>query len=314
MNIIENDFRGVDLNLLVTLLVLLRERSVTRAAEKLHLGQPAVSGALSRLRELFDDQLLVRTAQGMAPTVKALQLESDLLPALRHIHAALFDQEGFDPATSEGTFTVGMADWVEIWLGPILISAMHKHAPKIRLAIRSVDPFQGPTSLEHDGMDLGVACFMGGGPAWMRRKQLCSMGFQCVYDPTLVPIKEPLTIEQYVHHPHLIVSYKGAFEGHVDKALEELQRQRNVQFALARFSALPSILRRVPALATMPEVVASTISCSTGLRTTTPPLKLSEVSVDMIWRATRDKDPSLRWLMSMIESCIENVMSSKEAI
>ncbi len=309
MNIIENDFRGVDLNLLVTLLVLLRERSVTRAAGKLHIGQPAVSGALSRLRELFDDPILVRTAQGMEPTVKALQLEANLLPALRHIHAALFDQEDFDPATSESTFTVGMADWVEIWLGPSLISRIHKQAPGVRLAIKSVDPFQGPSALEHDGMDLGVSCFMDSGPAWMLRKRLCSMGFQCVYDAAQINITEPLTVEEYISHPHLMVSYKGAFEGNVDKALEELHLKRNLQFALARFAALPSILKQVPALATMPKAVANWICLSTGLRSTQPPINLADVNIDMVWRATRDKDPALRWLMSVIETCIEEVLA-----
>ena len=76
MSIDENDFRGVDLNLLVAFLVLMRERSVSGAAQKLFLGQPAVSGGLARLRQLFDDELLVRTAKGMAPTPRALELEA----------------------------------------------------------------------------------------------------------------------------------------------------------------------------------------------------------------------------------------------
>ncbi|WLQ16114.1 LysR substrate-binding domain-containing protein [Hahella aquimaris] len=309
MNITERDFRGVDLNLLVTLLVLLRERSVTRAAEKLHLGQPAVSGALSRLRELFDDPILVRTAQGMSPTVKALQLEAELLPALGKIHSALFEPSTFDPATSEGVFTVGMSDWVEVWLGPRLIAKLHQLAPSIRLAIKSVDPFQGPAMLEQNGMDLGVSCFMDGGPAWMLRKRLCSMGFLSVYDPAQVAITEPLTLEQYVSHPHLMVTYKGAFESNVDVALAEMGLRRTVQFALPRFSTLPPILKRIPALATVPSVVASCMCAASGLRATAPPLALADTSVDLVWRATRDKDPALRWLMTLIEACLQEAMA-----
>ncbi len=110
MTIKEIDCRRVDLNLLVTLLVLLRERSVSRAAEKLYLGQPAVSAALARLRTLFDDPLLVRSAKGMVPTVKALELEAALKPVVASIQSVLFEPTVFDPTTAERTFVLGMPD------------------------------------------------------------------------------------------------------------------------------------------------------------------------------------------------------------
>lgn len=90
MDIRETDLRRVDLNLLVAFLVLMEERSVSRAAQRLYLSQPAVSGVLARLRELFDDQLLVRGRAGMQPTSRALQLEARLRPALASVHGALF--------------------------------------------------------------------------------------------------------------------------------------------------------------------------------------------------------------------------------
>src|SRR5689334_21572226 len=109
----ERDFRGVDLNLLVTLLVLMRERSVSKAAACLHLGQPAVSGALARLRELFHDELLVRGKGGMQPTQRGLELQSALAPALVELQAVVSDAPAFDPARSDRSFVIGMPDWID---------------------------------------------------------------------------------------------------------------------------------------------------------------------------------------------------------
>src|SRR5215831_7121226 len=116
MTIIENDFRTIDLNLLVAFQVLVREKSVSRAAERLFLGQPAMSGALARLREVLQDEILVRTGRGMEPTTRALALSAQLAPGLESIRATLFAPPAFDPATQSRTFHLGMRDWVEAWL------------------------------------------------------------------------------------------------------------------------------------------------------------------------------------------------------
>src|SRR5262249_24178146 len=115
MTIIENDFRTIDLNLLVAFQVLVSEQGVSRAAERLFLGQPAMSGTLARLREVFRDEILVRTGRGMEPTTKALALYARLEPALESLRATLFEQPAFDPATQSRTFHLGMRDWVEAW-------------------------------------------------------------------------------------------------------------------------------------------------------------------------------------------------------
>src|SRR5215470_2648012 len=109
MTISENDFRKLDLNLLVAFQVLVRERSVSRAAERLFLGQPAMSGALARLRQVFQDEILVRTGRGMEPTTKALALYARLTPALESIRATLFEQPAFEPAVESrcGAVSVG---------------------------------------------------------------------------------------------------------------------------------------------------------------------------------------------------------------
>jgi len=101
MTIKENDFRKIDLNLLIAFAVLYREQSVSAAADKLHLGQPAVSGVLSRLRTLFDDPLFIRSGHKMQPTARASELHSELLPLLEQLQSALFQQAAFDAQTAK---------------------------------------------------------------------------------------------------------------------------------------------------------------------------------------------------------------------
>ncbi|MCL7869793.1 LysR family transcriptional regulator, partial [Klebsiella pneumoniae] len=131
--IIENDFSRIDLNLLTVLMVLYREGSVTRTAEVLHLGQPAISGALKRLREMFDDPLFVRSARGMLPTPRAQALMTDLQPLMENLHSAMFGAGEFVPARAQQLFRIGLSDWSEHWLMPPLLPGLMQEAPGVSL-------------------------------------------------------------------------------------------------------------------------------------------------------------------------------------
>ena len=136
IDINEHDFHKLDLNLLLVFTALLRERSVTRAARRLYLGQPAISASLARLRAFAGDDLFVRTAQGMEPTTRALALAERLKPVLEGLSAALFTTSAFDPSSSDRTFSLGMFDIGEVTLGPELLGDMEAEAPRVRLALR----------------------------------------------------------------------------------------------------------------------------------------------------------------------------------
>ncbi|MCW7539456.1 LysR substrate-binding domain-containing protein [Aquabacterium sp. A7-Y] len=297
----ERDFRGMDLNLLVTLLVLLREKSVSKAAACLHLGQPAISGALSRLRALFKDELLVRSQGGMQPTPRALELQAALAPALELIQAVVSDTPVFDPATATRTFLLGLPDWVDIWLLSPLLAILHREAPGVRVAVVATDPFRVSDMLMREDMDLAVGAFAGG-PSWQRQRPLCSMRFCCVHRPGVLRERARLTVKQYTELPHLLVSYRGAFQGTVDEALEKLGQERKVAYTSPRFSSLPRVLQQVPALATVPEVLAPVWERDFGLVSHRLPLDLPPFTVSIAHHATRDKDPALQWLCGVIES------------
>lgn len=142
-----------DLNLLRVLDALLRERNVSRAAERLALSQPAVSNALNRLRELLDDPLLVRAGRAMQPTPRALALEAPIRAALRQIEQSLGDGEGFDPGRSRQRFTVAVTDYVELICMPALMRRLSERAPGISIAIQHLTPTLPAEALDKGELD-----------------------------------------------------------------------------------------------------------------------------------------------------------------
>jgi LysR family transcriptional activator of mexEF-oprN operon len=312
MTISTNDFRKLDLNLLVAFQVLVREKSVSRAAQRLFLGQPAMSGALARLRDVFQDEILVRTGRGMAPTTKALALYAQLTPAMESIRATLFEQPAFDPATQSRTFHLGMRDWVETWLMPALVTRVQQAAPRVRIAVRASDAQRGTRMLDEEEMDLGVSVFADG-PPWQRREQLAVMGYRCVYDGRRLGLRSPLALEDYLAHPHLVTPTQADFRGPVDDELLGRSRRRTVIYATSRFAALPLILRRADVIATVPEPSARQWAEAFGLTSSPVPVRVAPFAISMIWHAKRDGDAGLQWLRALVRDVVTGEMSNSSS-
>jgi DNA-binding transcriptional LysR family regulator len=297
----ERQFRGIDLNLLVTFLVLMRERSVSRAAAKLFIGQPAASAALARLREQFGDELLVRTPAGMVPTPRAQDLEAALTPVVEQMQAALFAPASFDPASAEHTFTVGMPDWVEVWLLPQLLERLRTQAPGVRIAVRASDPFSFVEMLDSGQIDLAIGPQVDG-PRWMRTRRLRAMAFRCLYRRDLAE-GTALTLDQYVAHPHVLVSYRAVFESAADEMLAGQGLRRDVRCTTPRFATLPELLRASPVIATVPDVLAERWA-GHELMDSPVPFALPGFVAAAAWHARRAQDPALVWLLGMIETVV----------
>ena len=308
MTIGNSDFRRLDLNLLVAFQALVREKSVSRAAERMFLGQPAMSGALARLRDAFRDEILVRTGRGMEPTAKALAIYAQLTPALESIRTTLFEQPAFDPATQSRTFHLGMRDWVETWLMPGLVARVQQAAPQVRIAVRASDAQLGARMLQNDEMDLGVSVFHDG-PPWQRREQLATMGYRCVYDGNRLDIGSPLTLEEYLAHPHVVTPTQTDFRGPVDDELVGRSRRRTVIYATSRFAALPLILRRAAVIATVPEQSARQWADIFGLTSSPVPMRIAPFAISMIWHAKREGDAGLQWLCGLVRDVVASEMS-----
>ncbi|MFJ5410059.1 LysR family transcriptional regulator [Pectobacterium punjabense] len=295
----ENDFRGVDLNLLVTFLVLYRERSVSAAADKLHLGQPAVSGALARLRTLFDDPLFIRTGQVMSPTARADYLATQLSPVFEQLQSVLGEPEKFDPLTGSRAITLGMTDWVEIWLMPLLLKRLNATAPNLRINLVATDPFLDMERLENDSVDLviSVASPQAG---WLKQRALLSSGFRALWHPQQLALPSPVPLSVYSQQCHLLVTYRERAHGIVDDMLEKQEMTRTIHYTTPHFSALPGILQQTPSVATVPEKLATLWCQHYGLIDSPVPLDLPRYTLSALWHARQDSNPAIKWLYEQI--------------
>ncbi|WP_439888616.1 LysR family transcriptional regulator [Pseudomonas sp. MBLB4123] len=292
-----NDLRRVDLNLLVVFETLMHERSVTRAAEKLFLGQPAISAALSRLRGLFDDPLFVRTGRSMEPTTRAQEIFSLLVPALDSISTAVSRAAEFDPATSTAVFRIGLSDDVEFGLLPPLIKRLRAEAPGVVLVIRRTNYLLMPGLLASGEISVGVG-YTEELPANAKRKVMRRS------KPKLLradSVPGPLSLDDYCARPHALVSFAGDLSGFIDRELEALGRRRRVVLAVPQFNGLGPLLSGTDIVATVPDYTADALTASGGLRAEDLPLDAQTFELHMAWRGAQDNDPAERWLRSRIQ-------------
>ncbi|MEU7025922.1 LysR family transcriptional regulator [Streptomyces sp. NPDC015232] len=298
IDIYETEFRKADLNLLVVFAALMRERSVTRAGAALRLSQGATSAALGRLRALFDDELFTRTRTGVEPTPRAVELARRIEPALGLIHGAVTDRDRFDPVTARRTFTLGMSDDLETALMPRLLGATAAF-PGIRLAVRQASRNTVAGMLDRGEIDLGLAAAPAHGGEH-RSRELFASGYTCLFNPRLLPLPLPLTLDAFLAHPHLLISYDGR-RGIVDDVLEARGLARRVIASTTHFAGAALQLPALPALATLPTHAATVYADLLGLTATEPPLPMPSYTVSAIWHGSIADDPAHAWLRGLVE-------------
>lgn len=296
----ENDFRHIDLNLLIVLLVLHREGSVSRAAQKLHLGQPAVSGALARLRVLFNDVLFVRTAKSMVPTPRTEALIAALAPMMEQMQQLVFQPPAFDALHDVHTFRIGMSDWVESWIMPALMAALAQQAPGIDIVIVATDPFRDGEKLQQDKVDVALSVGQQT-PAGLIRDNVTNMSFATLWDPNQLDLPSPLSLADYVAHQHLLVSYLGASHSAIDDRLAEHGYTRRVRYVSPHFSSLPLIIKQMPALVTVPAGLSRSWQQHYQLAASRVPVETADISLSLLWHKRRDGDPALQWLLALLQ-------------
>ncbi len=292
-----NDLRRVDLNLLIVFETLMHERSVTRAAEKLFLGQPAISAALARLRTLFDDPLFVRTGRSMEPSARAMEIFALLSPALDSISTAVSRAADFDPATSTAVFRIGLSDDVEFGLLPALLRRLRAEAPGVVLVVRRTNYLLMPNLLASGEISVGVA-YTDELPANAKRKTLRRSKSKVLRADS---VPGALSLDDYCARPHALVSFAGDLGGFVDEELAKVGKTRKVVLAVPQFNGLGTLLAGTDLVAMVPDYTAAALTAAGGLRAEDPPLPVQSFELSMAWRGAQDNDPAERWLRSRIQ-------------
>jgi DNA-binding transcriptional LysR family regulator len=289
-----------DLNQLRVLDALLTERSVTAAARRLNLSQPAVSHALARLRLRFEDPLLVRTGRGMALTSRAEALAPGLRAALARLDAVLSDRPDWDPATARRTFSIATADYGELAVLPALLPRLAALAPNVDLWVQRPT---FPEATQVDDVDLVLTVPRGDeAPAGVRSRALLRERFVVVMHRDH-PLAAGMTVEQYAAARHAFIAPRGSPGGVVDAALARRGLTRHVALTVPHFLVIPHIIARTDLIVTLAERVAGAFA-HLPIVAVPPPLDLPGFTIMMTWREAVDADPGHAWLRRLlVEVC-----------
>jgi DNA-binding transcriptional LysR family regulator len=301
--------RKIDLNLLLAFSVLMQERNVSRAAERLLLGQPGLSAALRRLRETLGDELFVRVGRSLQPTPRALSIAPAIEDALSGIERALRPLDAFDPANWRGELRIATCDNLESsFFGPLL-ARLHQEAPHAKLVIVAFDGPNAARLLDEGAYDFSI-CVHDEPSSWHVRAPLFEQTALCIYDGRHLACPAPLSLKHFTAAPHVTVSTDGSSATNVDAALAGLGHRRKVVGTVPRFSALPMTLQALPAIATVPEYVARCMAQQHDLTISEPPFELPADAVTMLYRRVDQADSRSVWLRRLTVEVVRDALSA----
>ncbi len=306
----------IDLNLLVYLDVLLRERNVTRAANQLGISQPAMSNGLKRLRDLFDDPLLVRTSEGMTPTERARELEPEIRRLLLELEKTVQPRSNFVPEESRRVFRFMASDYAECTLIPSLLARLRNLAPHVTLDIMT------PSDVSYQDVEQGkvdmVINRFDSMPQSFHQKSLWLDQFSCLMSKKN-PILARFDLEAYLESQHVWVSKTGMGVGvgvnpedvqrlgWVDVALGELGKKRRITVFTRHYLAAALLAEQKDLIATLPSKLARQQINNNRLSIMPPPFEIPPFELKMAWSPLLHNDPEHRWMRRLITEVAETL-------
>lgn len=291
----ENYGRDLDLNLLRVFAVVADTGSVTTAASRLYLTQPAVSAALRRLTTTVGTPLFVRQGRGLALTSRGERLRASLRPHLQALVDAALAATDFDARTSDRTLRLGLSDAAELWLLPELLRVLEREAPRMRVVAVPVQ-FRSVGVALASGLDAAITV-ADELPASIRRRELFCGPFVCLFDSRRIKVRR-LTEAEYFARDHVIVSYNGDLRGIVEDALG---KQRRIRCSVSSFANLGTLIDGSSLVATVPSIVATYIRARRPhLRTAPLPFRLGTTPTELLWPSTTDDDEPGRFVRTKV--------------
>ncbi|MAK90386.1 MAG: LysR family transcriptional regulator [Oleibacter sp.] len=289
----------VDLNLFVVFDAIYREGNLTRASEQLSLSQPAVSHALNRLRERFDDPLFERAGKGMTPTPLAKAIIPRVRAALQDLESTLTEGLNFDPSGSERVFSIASRDVMEASVLPRLMASLQQQAPDIQL--RSV-------RLPRRDMESALAAGTVDFAADVLLPVSDAIEHQLIGNEQLVVVMaaehplahQPWGLEAYLSARHVLVSSRSEGPGVEDFALSRSGQARRVALRCQNYFAAMQVVRGTHLLLTLPDSFARRIAAEADICVRPLPLELAPLELHLYWHQKSSRDPAVMWLKDQI--------------
>jgi DNA-binding transcriptional LysR family regulator len=306
------NLRALDLNLLVVFDAIARERSVTRAADRVGLSQPAASNALTRLRGHLRDELFLRGPDGLRPTPRAAELAPRIRAILAELEQAL-EAPVFDPASSARVFTVAAVDYFSVVVAPPLLAILGAEAPGVRVV---VTPSVGRSleALDHGEIDFAAASF-GDAPERFGRLALVEDDYAVMVRAGHPLAEGPVTLPRYAAQRHLLVSPRGDPRGFVDDALARSGLTRHVAMVINHFAAAPPIVAESDLVLTAPSLVLRRLAGPRlALRECPVPAPPAFRSLDLVWRDRLGRSPAHDWMRGALVRAAQAAAGAPPAV
>ena len=301
-----------DLNLLPIFVALMEERSVTRAAERMGMTQPALSNALSRLRLMLQDQLFVRERYGIQPTPIALELAPLIAEALAQLDDAVLGQQAFDPAQAERLFTIAPNGYVEFVLVTAVVARLQKVAPGIKLRLT---PYGN--DLVETGVVSGPTALVLGRivdpPDNLVVQHLMDEGLACAVRADHPDVGDAMTREQFETMKHVNIVPPGRMRAGLFQALAQQQLKRDVAISVTNFFAVAEMVAVTDYCATVPSLICRRLMHDPRLKILPAPVDLGSFPVEMAWHVRYRHDPAHRWLRTLIGEVITDLKGKTAA-
>lgn len=299
----EENVKNFDLNLLLTLHVILEERNVSRTAQRLNVSQSAISHALTRLRHAFDDPLFHRGSREMLPTPKAESLQAEIGLILSKV-GQLVEPRVFDATRHSGVFRIVATDYGSLIIFPQLVRHLRLAAPNVRLECRGWSD-QTLGQLESGIVDLvlgGQEPFPDFHHEPLFRDRLVLM----VDDQHPLAARRKITLDEFVSFPHAVITVVSSRMKVIDDLLAAKGLARRITFKIEHFLSSPAIIRNSDLILTIPLVGAREMLTGTSTRLLPIPLKLSDYDYIQAWGDKQEAKPFHQWMRSAIRSICAN--------
>ncbi|QIZ76954.1 LysR family transcriptional regulator [Ferrimonas lipolytica] len=297
-----------DLSLLIALQVLLEERSVTKAAQRLHLSQSATSRILSRLRQMLDDPLFNRVGQRLEPTEFALECERQLQQPIAQL-SNLFSPKTFSPQSCQQRFTIAVTDFAMQACIPLILKRLYQQAPQLRLEITPVQQQELLAQLSIKGVDVAI-CRDTNAPAPLNRQELGQVGVRCLVAADHPLAQEDLTECHFSQYQHAIIAVSDGVKALLDDAMMDY----GVLPPLIRSPNLDSTLAVLPLQAVMlimPSGMAEMVAQQHQLVVKTLPFTMPRIDYQLFWHSRTEYDPGQRWLREQITLATQSLLSGE---
>jgi DNA-binding transcriptional LysR family regulator len=293
--------KSPDLNLLPIAFVLYDELSVSRAARLLGMSQPAVSMALRRMREAFDDPLFIRVPSGVTPTPRAHAIIRLARPLIERLETDLLKADSFEPATATRAFTLALSDVGEMSFLPRLLEPMRREAPHCAIRTVSVTPGQLAHELEKGEVDVAVGYFPALALKNFRQRRVSTHRFACLLRADHPFRADRLSPAHYLEAEHMVVREHGRSQEVLERFFKRRRIRRKVAVFSSHFLSVPFVVARSELIATVPYAVATQFaSMAPELAVALPPFDITGFDLKLHWHRRFDNEPRNRWLRDQV--------------